>query len=101
MESLPGIAVLRLFRAFRVFRLFKRIPELKKIIEGVMNSLPGVGNAFVVLGLIMGIWSIMGVEFFAGKAKQGNYHKNFGNFFKAMLSLFQIMTFDSWSSGIA
>jgi len=101
MENLPGISVLRLFRAFRVFRLFKRIPELKKIIEGVMNSLPGVGNAFVVLGLIMGIWSIMGVEFFAGKRKTGTYHENFGNFSRAMLSLFQIMTFDSWSSGIA
>jgi len=101
MESLPGIAVLRLFRAFRVFRLFKRIPELKAIIEGVINSLPGVGNAFVVLGLIMGIWSIMGVEFFAGRLKHGKYHNNFGNFSRAMLSLFQIMTFDSWSSGIA
>jgi len=100
VPKLPGITVLRLFRAFRVFRLFKRVPELKKIIEGVLNSLPGVGNAFIVLGLLMGIWSIMGVEFFSPH-EYSTSNENFGNFFKAMLSLFQIMTFDSWSSGIA
>ena len=29
------VTVLRLFRAFRVFRLFKRVPSLRKIVEGV------------------------------------------------------------------
>lgn len=64
MENLPGISVLRLFRAFRVFRLFKRVDSLKLIIEGIMHSLSGVANAFMVLFIIMGIWSIMGVEFY-------------------------------------
>jgi hypothetical protein len=31
-----------------VFRLFKRVPSLKIIIEGVIASMPGVANAFVV-----------------------------------------------------
>jgi len=39
----------RLFRAFRVFRLFKRVESLRIIIEGVIASLPGVMNAFLVL----------------------------------------------------
>jgi hypothetical protein len=34
------------------------------IIEGILASLPGVMNAFLVLGILMDIWSIMGVEFF-------------------------------------
>ena len=63
--DMPGISVLRLFRAFRVFRLFKRIPSLQRIVNGVFQSLPAVSNAFLVLLVIMGIWSIMGVEFFA------------------------------------
>ena len=49
LPDLPGITVLRLFRAFRVFRLFKRIPSLKKIIEGVLQAIPGVTQAFVVM----------------------------------------------------
>lgn len=95
-SNLPGISVLRLLRAFRVFRLFKRVDSLKKIIEGVFGSLPGVSQAFMVLGILMGIWSVIGVEFFAGPEPQF-----FGNFSKAMFTMWQIMTMDSWSSGIA
>lgn len=126
LGNLPGISVLRLFRAFRVFRLFKRVPSLKLIIEGVVASLPGVSNAFVVLGILMGIWSIMGVEFFGiirgerstqltgettcealGSSGQTEVElcdfttQEFGDFFKAMFSMWQIMTMDSWASGIA
>lgn len=94
-SGIPGINTLRLFRAFRVIRLFKRIPSLKRIVEGVIQSIPGVGNAFIVLTLIMAIWSILGVEFYSGASPE-----NFGTFSKGMFSMFQCMTLDSWS-GIA
>jgi len=96
IANLPGISVLRLFRAFRVFRLFKRIPSLKHIIEGVFASIPGVANAFVVLTILMGIWSIMGVEFFGSISRQ-----EFGTFMKAMFTMWQVMSMDSWASSIA
>ena len=38
----------------------------------------------------------MGVEFFGAVTPQF-----FGDFFKAMFTMWQVMTFDSWSSGIA
>jgi len=94
-SGIPGINTLRLFRAFRVIRLFKRIPSLKRIVEGVIQSIPGVGNAFIVLTLIMAIWSILGVEFYSGSSPE-----NFGTFSQGMFSMFQCMTLDSWS-GIA
>merc|ERR1719421_1110705 len=43
-DTIPGMGVLRLFRAFRVFRLFKRLSSLRKIIIGVLSSMPGVAN---------------------------------------------------------
>merc|ERR1719240_3878 len=43
----------------------------------------------------MGIWSIMGVSFY-----RELYPDEFGSFFKGMLSMLQIMSFDSWSFGI-
>mmetsp|Transcript_146800 Transcript_146800/g.273387 ORF Transcript_146800/g.273387 Transcript_146800/m.273387 type:complete len:178 (-) Transcript_146800:50-583(-) len=46
--------------------------------------------------MIMGIWSIMAVEFYGKESPE-----LFGNFFLSMLTLFQVMTFDSWSSGVA
>ena len=85
LEQLPGVSVLRLFRAFRVFRLFRRVESLRSIIEGVFKSLPAVGNAFAVLAILMGIWSIIGVEFFAPFAPQ-----HFGTFARAMLTTWQV-----------
>lgn len=94
--DLPGIAVLRLFRAARVFRLFKRVASLRTIIEGVLAALPAVSNAFAVLLIIMGIWSIVGVEFFGTSAGD-----KFGRFDRAMFTMFQAMTGDSWASNMA
>lgn len=37
----------------------------------------------------------MGKNFFGGE-----FPNEFGNFFKAMLTMFQVMSYDSWSSGI-
>jgi len=93
---MPGITVLRLFRAFRVFRLFKRIKSLKLIIDGVMYATPSVSASFCVLILIMSIWAILCVNEFKDERPD-----DFGTFAKAMVSLFQIMTFDSWCSAIA
>jgi hypothetical protein len=83
--ELPGITVLRLFRAFRVFRLFRRVESLKLIIEGVSAAMPGVMNAFTILAILMGIWSIIGVEFFREHADE-----EFGNFLKAMFTMWQV-----------
>jgi voltage-gated sodium channel len=96
------VTALRLFRAFRrsivAFRVVKllRLKWVKMIVLGVLMSLPGVSNAFVLLGLVMGIWSIMGVSFYGHL-----FPDEFGNFFKAMLTMLQVMSFDSWSSGIS
>jgi hypothetical protein len=96
LGDFPGVTVLRLFRAFRVFRLFKRIESLRKIIIGVTKSLPGISNALAILGLIMGVWAIMGVSFFGE-----DFPDEFGCFWKGMLSCVQMMTYDSWVSGIS
>jgi voltage-gated sodium channel len=109
--DLPAIHVLRLFRAFRVVRVFRQVRKMRRIMEGIMKSLPGLSYAFIAMGLIIGIWAIMGVDFFGQivfdadgnedvKLEElGDYY--FGTFFRACLSLLQVSTFDSWSSGIA
>lgn len=61
-----------------------------------MRSLPGMWMAFCALFLIMGIYGIIGVNFW-----RDTYPEYYGSFLKAVLSLLQIMSFDSWCSGIA
>ena len=77
-------------------RLFKRIASLRMIIEGVLASLPGVMNAFIVLAILISIWSIMGVTFFIDDTNH-----NFDSFGAGCFSMWQVMTMDSWSSAIA
>ena len=70
----------------------------------------GVTNAFLILGLIRGIWSIMAVEFFGDGLEPPekminltpqDYANMFGQFSFVMLTMFQVTTFDSWASGVA
>lgn len=84
--NLPGITVLRLFRAFRVARLFKRIPSLRKIIEGVLKAIPGLLQMGSVLLIFLGIWSVIGVQFYSDIAQ-----KEFGTFSWAMYTMAKAM----------
>jgi hypothetical protein len=121
---------LKMLRAFRVFRLFKRIKSLNKIVVALLRSLPGVFNAFVIMVIFMMIYAILAVEYFAplgqefGEHGRGQYvtfgdngenhtisaetargfaygWEYYGTFFRAMYTLFQVMTGESWSEAVA
>ena len=54
--ELGPFAMLKIFRAFRVFRLFKRIKSLNKIIMALLNAIPSVMNAFVIMLIFIMIY---------------------------------------------
>eukprot|EP00931_Biecheleriopsis_adriatica_P038233 TRINITY_DN21921_c0_g1_i1.p1 TRINITY_DN21921_c0_g1~~TRINITY_DN21921_c0_g1_i1.p1 ORF type:complete len:464 (+),score=86.05 TRINITY_DN21921_c0_g1_i1:148-1539(+) len=124
--DLPGeLSLLRTLRAFRVFRLFKRIKSLNKIITSVGNAMSGVSNAFLIMLIFLCIYAIIGVEWFAEFADDGfyvshNLHDNsthriesdtgrglrygpeyWGTFSRALYTLWQVVTGESWSEAIA
>ncbi|KAK3247976.1 hypothetical protein CYMTET_42543 [Cymbomonas tetramitiformis] len=94
--GLPGVSTLRLMRAFRVFRLFKRLESLRKIIKALESAIPGCSNAFSIVILVNAIYSILGVEFFREHSPE-----YFRTFMASMLTMFQVMTGDSWAMAIA
>jgi hypothetical protein len=123
------ISQLKLLRAFRVFRLFKRIKSLNKIVVSLLGAVPGVANAFVILFIFFCIYSILAVELFRDFGINGTYQVDdlgigewqperhildshtprgythgieyWGLYSRSMLTLFQIMTGDSWAEGVA
>lgn len=95
INDVPGISVLRLLRAFRVLRILKRVDSLRSIVEGVVHALPGVYNAFAILIIFMGIWSVIGVEFFREHAPD-----HYGNAGMATFTMFQMLTGDAWASNV-
>jgi len=101
LDNLPGISTLRLMRAFRVFRLFKRLASLRKIMAALSNSVPGCSNAFAIVILVTSIYSILGVQFFKEVGEGDQKGRYFGTFLRAMLTMFQVMTGDSWAEGVS
>jgi len=117
---LPGpMKLLRMMRAFRVFRLFKRIASLRKILNSLAKAVPGVMNAFLIQLIVMCIYAIIGVDRFQDYGKGGTFENEagveidlmtargqeygfeyFGDFGKALFTMFQVLTGESWSEVI-
>merc|ERR1712137_354287 len=120
----PPLDKLKLMRAFRVFRLFKRIQSLNSIIVALLKSIPGVVNAFVVMLVFYCIYAILAVELFRDFGDGGFYYtydsrtgsnatvealsprgyvlgiEYYGDFMRALYTLFQVMTGESWSEAV-
>jgi len=109
---LPGpLSLVRMLRAFRVFRLFGRIPSLRKILSSIELAIPGVMNAFVIMLIVVCIYAVLAVDLFHNyytmvdpstpgrTTARGEIYgeEYYGNFTRALYTLFQILTGESWS----
>jgi len=90
-----GFSVLRALRILRVLRLISATPSLRRVVEGFLTALPGMGSVFMLMSLIFYIGSVMATKLF-GEA----FPDWFGSLGGSAYSLFQIMTLESWSMGI-
>jgi len=90
-----GLSVLRALRILRVLRVISVAPRLRRVVEGFVTALPGMGSVFLLMALIFYIGSVMATKLF-GDA----FPEWFGTLGLSAYSLFQIMTLESWSMGI-
>ena len=94
----PGsgpLSVLRALRILRVLRLISVAPRLRRVVEGFVSALPGMGSVFMLMALIFYIGAVIATKLFAQDFPQW-----FGSLGASAYSLFQIMTLESWSMGI-
>jgi len=127
--DLGSLSMLRMLRAFRVFRLFKRVKSLNKIIVSLGKAAPGVANSFLILLLVMCIYSILATELFRNVGLHGKFRffplpdaartpevidkefftprhgefgrEYFGTFGRSLYTMFQVLTGESWSEAVA
>jgi len=88
--------VLRALRILRVLRLISVVPSLRRVVTGLVSALPGMGSIVGLLGIVFYVGSVMATELF-GDA----FPEWFGTIGQSAYTLFQIMTLESWSMGIA
>ena len=88
-------SVLRAFRIFRTLRLLSIVPSMKRIIQAIFISIPGILSVGTIIILIFYISSVLTTTFFGER-----FYEWFGTIGNSMYTLFQIMTLESWSMGI-
>ncbi|SCZ72287.1 voltage-gated sodium channel [Epibacterium ulvae] len=98
LALVPGsqaISVLRALRILRVLRVISVAPSLRRVVEGFVTALPGMGSVFLLMAIIFYIGAVIATKLFADTFPQW-----FGTLGQSGYSLFQIMTLESWSMGI-
>ena len=95
IPAAQSLSVLRALRILRVLRVVSAVPSLRRVVEGFLTALPGMGSVFMLMSLIFYIGSVMATKLF-GDA----FPDWFGSLGHSAYSLFQIMTLESWSMGI-
>lgn len=95
IPATQGVSVLRALRILRLLRVVSVAPSLRRVVEGLLNALPGMGSVFVLMAVIFYIGSVMATKLFGA-----SFPDWFGTLTRSSYSLFQIMTLESWSMGI-
>ena len=95
IPAAQGLSVLRALRILRVLRVISVAPRLRRVVEGFVTALPGMGSVFLLMAIIFYIGAVMATKLFAASLPEGSGHLG-----RSAYSLFQIMTLESWSMGI-
>lgn len=95
MPTAGGLSVLRALRILRALRLVSVVPSLRRVVEGFVTALPGMGSVFVLMALIFYIGAVMATKLFGT-----SFPEWFGTLGGSAYTLFQVMTLESWSMGI-
>ncbi|QKS73220.1 ion transporter [Paenalkalicoccus suaedae] len=89
------VTVLRILRVLRVFRAISVIPSLRKLVDALLLTIPALGNIFLLMSIIFYIFAVIGTMLFQEVAPE-----YFGNLQLSLLTLFQVVTLESWASAV-
>jgi voltage-gated sodium channel len=88
------LVVSRLFRVLRVMRLLEVSEDLKAVERKIVSIIPTIFSFALLLGILLYIYSIIGIYLFSHHQFE---HADFSTLSHSFLTLFQLMTLDSWS----
>lgn len=96
LSLIPGtqtLAVLRALRVLRVLRLVSVLPSLRRVVDGLGRSIPGIASVAALLAIIFYVGAVMATTLF-GTA----FPHLFGTLDRSFFTLFQLMTLDDWAN---
>ncbi|OUD16043.1 ion transporter [Thioflexithrix psekupsensis] len=96
MPSSGSLSVLRALRILRILRLISFISQLRLIVEALLKSLPGIASIAGLVLLMFYVSAVISTRMFGE-----SFPEFFGTIGASMYTLFQVMTLESWSAGVA
>lgn len=91
-----SLSVLRALRVLRVLRLINKVESMRKVVGGLLSSLPGLGSVFGLILIIFYVASVISTNLF-----REEFPEWFGDLGSSAYTLFQVMTLEGWSQDIA
>ena len=95
LPSAEGLAVLRSLRILRVLRLISMVPEMRTVVQALLNAIPAMASVIALLALIFYVAAVMTTKLFGE-----TFPEWFGTIGASLYTLFQVVTLESWSMGI-
>ncbi|TKS77574.1 Dihydropyridine-sensitive L-type skeletal muscle calcium channel subunit alpha-1 [Collichthys lucidus] len=96
-----GFSVLRCIRLLRILKVTKYWTSLSNLVASLLNSVRSIASLLLLLFLFIVIFSLLGMQVFGGKFNFSDHRprrSNFDNFPQALISVFQILTGEDWTS---
>ncbi|KIL48814.1 cation transporter [Jeotgalibacillus alimentarius] len=89
------VTVLRILRVLRVLRTISVIPSLRKMVNALLMTIPSMGTILLLLSILFYIYGVIGTMLYSEIAPE-----YFGSLHSSLLTLFQVVTLESWASGV-
>lgn len=89
-------AILRALRVLRVLRVLTLLPSMRRVVGGLLASIPGLSSIALVMAIIFYVSAVLATTLFGPQ-----FDEWFGSVGRSLYTLFQVMTLESWSMGIA
>ena len=95
LPQTDSLSALRGLRIIRAMRLLSVVPQMRAVVQALLDALPGMGAVIIMLSIVYYVFAVMATIMY-GDA----FDVWFGTLGRSLYSLFQIMTLESWSMGI-
>lgn len=92
MPQTGPLSVLRALRILRVLRLVSAVPTLRRVVGGLIQSMPGIGAIAFLLSLVYYCFAVMATNLFGG-----DHAEEFGSIGASAYTLFTVMTLEGWN----
>ncbi|MGB5556669.1 MAG: ion transporter [Paracoccaceae bacterium] len=95
LPQTDSLSALRGLRVIRALRLLSVVPQMRAVVQALLDALPGMGAVMVMLSIVYYVFGVMATIMYGD-----TFDAWFGTLGRSLYSLFQIMTLESWSMGI-